>query len=182
MEQAFRDSPWPLYGIPPEVSCGRFLASWGHSEEGTNSLELGHFPSDGSREKQLRIEVRPLDPPWQDTKEDLARGLWRRAHLPVPPVEDLDSLRRLSQEADRTYPVGSDIDWEPTTVVIDRERVTCHKAQLGPYWHAVLRRDDYLVVISGHDWPSDGLELVTITDLEPYLQGSRSVWREGLNV
>jgi len=178
MDEAFRESPWPLYGLPESVPCRRYLAGWGRSGEVTTALELGHLSPDGSLEKQLRIEVTPITERRQEP-EDYKRGLWRRAHLTGHAGEDLDALRRRMEKVEQDYETEAHITWETVTITIDGEPRVCEQARLGDHWIALLEDGSTSVVISGQDWPDHAPELVTVQDVEPYVQGSLRVWQEG---
>ena len=173
MEQAFQTARLPLYGLAPSTPCRRFLASWGRSGEITHSLALGHLPSDGSLERQLRVEVKRADESLPVLKAELARGLWQRANLPLVPRNDLHALREVMDQAERDFETKSQLRWEPVALTIDGESVTAEKAQVETHWVAILKHDHTLLVITGETWPDDGLELVTIKDVDPYIAGSR---------
>lgn len=180
-DDVIRTTTWDLLGLPPTTACRRFLGGWGRSGDATTPLELAHLPPDGSLEKQLRVEIKEMDEPLEALTAGLARGVWTRAHHPSHHPGDFDSLRRHMEKVRRDYETESEIRWEPVTLMVDREPVACQQARYGDYWVAMFERDGLLVTIIGQDWPDHAPELVTITDVEPYIEGSQRLWREGFN-
>jgi hypothetical protein len=185
MIAAFRSSPWPLYGLPPNVPCRRFIAGWGRSGKTTSRVELGHLPPDGSLDSQLRVEVGAIDD-LDDGPEEYARGLWRRSHheawISSHPDGDLDSLRRHLDKAERDYETEAGITWEHVALIIDGGLVTFNQARLGDDWVALLQREPIFIAIHAYQWPDHAPELVTIEDLQPYIEGSERARREGFHM
>lgn len=116
-----------------------------------------------------------MDVATAELEEDLAVDLWMGSRLRGLPTETFfERLEELEGADGRDSP----IHWQPWPLVIDAQPVVFQKAEVGEYWTAFAEARSLAIVVTGQSWPSDRLELVTIEDLEPYVEGSRRSWNE----
>jgi hypothetical protein len=169
MEAAFRASPFPLYGLPAAWPGVRYLGGWGSRQARgeppvTTNLCLAHGSPLTEEGPRLRVEVRPLSGPGQlgedgpAMRERLAEELHWTATAGVGPPEP-------SEQGDR--------DWGAAEIPVDGRPVRFDLLAEGRHWVAVGTVRDVLVVLLGRDLAPAEVELVRVTDVEPYSEGSR---------
>jgi hypothetical protein len=140
----FARAPFPLYGLPQEWAGLRYFASRGSSGDGRlTELELGHRDPDGP---SLWVEVSAgaVEPGELEFEVSVGAG-----DDPAP-------------EPDRT----------PITLRVDGEELQFSLLGERERWWAVRQFDGYAVILHGENFPVAKVELVRITDLEPYERGS----------
>jgi hypothetical protein len=174
MVSRFVRAPFPLYGLPPTWKGVRHLgpARWSRSLGGGNieSLSLVH--------KTLREEGPILVVETALPNEDNGGGLLRvvanevwkgRANSVVEALDILRSQWRGLRDSDLAIlPTRIEavlrVEGRPETFdVLSQPRHWVGRAGVG----------GYQLTIEGHDIPLEGLMLVEITDLQPYINGSR---------
>jgi hypothetical protein len=147
--ERFRAAPLPLYGLPPSWSGPRYLGGLQGRGAGreliTTALSLGHGDPVVDHGPQLRVEVRAE----QDGPEQAAADLVGNAGGRPDPA------------------------WSQVAILVDGLPATFAWLAEGRDWVAYAELEDRALVLQAHDLPVDGVELVRITDLEPYIQGTR---------
>jgi hypothetical protein len=175
MEARFRRAPFPLYGLPSSWEGGRFLggAGWGgvRGRVRTHHLSLVHGVLIEGEEPILVVETAlPEEPGGGDPLRILGEYLWRGRANDVPDAVEL--LRRrwphphvaeLSPLPSRTKHVIS-VEGRPEAfdVLSQPDR-----------WVARARVEGFDVTLEGVEFPPEGVSLVRITDLTPYILGTR---------
>jgi hypothetical protein len=173
-EWSFQRAPFPLYGLPPSWEGRRFLGggSWsGWRSERVHSLSLVHGSLVEGEGPMLVTETAAAGAPaGGGVLRVVAEDLWNRN---VRNVEDAVAALSHEPPQDRdlvTSPTPSRakalIVVEGTTVVFDV------LSRLGN-WVGRATVEGFLVTIEGQDFPLQGLEVVRIKDLGPYIRGSR---------
>jgi hypothetical protein len=175
MEARFRRAPFPLYGLPFSWEGGRFLggAGWGgvRGRVRTHHLSLVHGVLIEGEGPILVVETAlPEEPGGGDPLRILGEDLWRGRANDVP--EAVELLRRrwphphvaeLSPLPSRTKHVIS-VEGRPEAfdVLSQPDR-----------WVARARVEGFDVTLEGVTFPPEGVSLVRITDITPYILGTR---------
>jgi hypothetical protein len=170
--------PVPFYGLPsafqgPRTIERHRIAAMGWAARGLDTDTVHYQLIHGSRqERPLRFLVvatsKHPEPPrqqtplrhflWERVVTDMVamrRGRWRVARLSTPKREEVGGAER---------PVVVPIDGAPRTFTL----IEAGQAQV-----AELNLPDHRILLQAHRWPIEGIELVTVTDLTPYLEGRR---------
>jgi hypothetical protein len=66
-----------------------------------------------------------------------------------------------------------DAAWSPVTIVVDGRPVAFARLAEGRYWVAQGELEGRTLTLHARDLPVESVELVEVTDLEPYIQGRR---------
>jgi hypothetical protein len=176
--ERFRAASFPLYGLPPAWSGPRHLGGWeGSWTKGqrpvTTALSLGHGDPLAEAGSQLWVEVRAegVEPELGmtmrvESRRHLAEDLWLQA---APPAHDPDQhLDQLAAVRRRPDPA-----WSLVTILVDGWPVGFEWLAEGRHWVAQAELDDRTVTLRVRDLPVESVELVRVSDLEPYIQGQR---------
>jgi hypothetical protein len=177
--ERFRAAPFPLYGLPPAWPGPRHLGGWeggwakGQRGPVTTALSLGHGDPLTGQGPEVRVEVRAehVEPEQVLTvrlqsRRDLAEELWLRA---APQAHDLaEHVDQLVAARRRPDPA-----WSQVTIPVDGRPVGFAWLAEGRHWVARAALDDCTLTLHGRDLPIESVELVQVSDLEPYIQGQR---------
>lgn len=152
MVQQFRAVPLPLYGLPAAWPGLRHLGGMA-SRQGrrrrpvVTALSLAHGDPLADRGPQLRVEVA------------------------IEPEESPDLLGGLDGSRGRQ----GDPAWSEATIRVDGRPVPVRVLSEGRQWVAHGEVEGWALVLTGRDLAVAGLELVRVTDVEPYIQGTRQL-------
>jgi hypothetical protein len=176
--ERFRAAPFPLYGLPPAWPGWRHLGGWeGKWTKGqrpvTTALSLAHGDPLAEEGPQLRVEVRAegveAEPGMTmrvQSRRQLAEDLWLQAapaaHDPAEHFEQLAAVRRRPDPA-----------WSLVMIPVDGQPVGFWWLAEGRHWVALAELDERTLTLSARDLPVESVELVRVSDLEPYIQGQR---------
>jgi hypothetical protein len=175
--ERFRAAPFPLYGLPASWSGPRQLGGWaGGGSEGqlvTTALELGHGDPLAEEGPQLRVEVsvERLDTglvpaEWSQRRRDLAEELWLAAAVPArDPAEHWQQVATA-----RSRPDGA---WLPVPILVEGRPVAFAWLAEGRHWVAQGELEGRTLTLRARDLPVGSVQLVRVTDVEPYLEGRR---------
>jgi len=173
-ERRFRRASIPLYGLPAGFSGERQLAatgtggSWLHGFVGRR-LSLGHGdPHRLPGGTWLIVETASAHPATADAarRKRMAERLW---NLRLVASRDLDELRRVRAEiANRPDPA-----WSTTAFEVDATPVVFESLADGECWAAWAVHDDVVLSLLASRMPVESVALARITDIEPYIDGSR---------
>jgi hypothetical protein len=174
-EQAqLRAVPVPLYALPPAFQGPRTIETYQIAAGGLGLRDVDtdtvHYQIiHGNRlERPLQFLIvassKHPEPPrrptplrhylWQRVVTEMAattRSRWRVARVSTPKPEDVGGPER---------PVVVPIDGAPRTFTL----IEAGEAQV-----AELNLPDHRIILQAHRWPVEEIELVTVTDLAPYL-------------
>lgn len=161
-----RSAPSPLYGLPPSFEVPRMTgeSQWAPRVE----VELAHG-GDFAAADQPSLRVVVVHEDRVDLDAELTDLLWKELR-PAPPAR-LDEgklrewLRPPSPEQRATWQKGT------ATVVIEGASHEFAVLDAGDLQVAGLDCGGHAVILKARRWPLDGLELVRITDVEPYVEG-----------
>jgi hypothetical protein len=152
----FRTAPFPVYGLQPAWQGLRYLAGWSTEDDGTgyrtSSLSLGHRAPSG----ELDVVSHTDAPEWE-----LAEDLWSRAGADVGVLADDEFARR-----------RPDPQWTSANIPVEGTPHTFALLTEGDHWTAYLRRDGHTLVLHSESVPLEQVDLVRVTDLTPYEQGT----------
>jgi hypothetical protein len=178
-QEDLRAAPVPFYGLPPAFQGPRIITRYRIAAGGRAARDLDrdtvHYQliHGDHRERPLHFLVvassKHPQPPRQPTPlrhflwegvvmEMLAsrgRPRWRVGRISLPKREEVGGAER---------PVAVPIDQVPWTFTL----IEAGEAQV-----AELNLPDHRILLQAHRWPIGGIELVTVTDLGPYLEGRR---------
>jgi hypothetical protein len=155
--ERFRAAPFPLYGLPVSWPGPRHLGgSAGRQATGqppvVTALSLAHGDPLAAQGPQLRVEVRiePWDP------EEPALG----------PGEHWGGVDGLAgREADS--------DWSEVAILVEGRPVGFELLGRGRHWVARAELGAWTLVLHARDLPIGEVELIRVTDVEPYVEGTR---------
>jgi hypothetical protein len=175
-ETRFRTAPFPLYGLPSSWEGGRFLGGESWHEQGrrqvVTALSLVHGTLVVGQGLTLVVETAlPDEPQGGDSFRVLAEEVWSGTAQTI--AEALDHLRARWPDMDPDldtaliYRAGRQLLVDNTLVEFD---VFSRPAQS---WVASGAVGGYRVTLEAQGFDIEGLELVQVTDLEPFIQGTR---------
>jgi hypothetical protein len=168
----------PLYGLPPAWPGSRYLGGWeGGWAMGqrpvTTALSLGHGDPLTDQGSQLRVEVRVervdaerVPTVLSESRRHLAEDLWLAAASQAP--DAAERWERIVGARRRPDPT-----WSQVTIPVDGRLVDFEWLGEGRRWVARAEVDDRTLTLHGRDPPVESVELVRVSDLEPYIQGQR---------
>lgn len=169
-ERLIRNCPFPFFGLDSSWTGLRFIG--GSSDDGKtlSTLELA-FGDHFSRDPWLRVGTSTAN---EGSVFDLrywAIELWRRAERPPP---DLPS-HRWSAWVDRRIDdhLARGPHWSKVTISVDGSDVEFDWLEDGPDWVARATVGELVLTVEGHRFPVASVRLETVTDVEPYIEGSR---------
>lgn len=171
-ETRFANAPFPLYGLPPDWEGTRFLGGgwWGGSpgREQTKALSLVHGTNIQGDGPMLAVETSSEPSTGGDVLETVA-GMIRSGHAPDVrgAIEDLDGTG-MARGHD---PAG--VRRDRREFVVDSDATTFDLLAYGEEWVAWAEVGRVLVMVTGNPFDPNDVELVRVTDLEPYVHGSR---------
>jgi hypothetical protein len=177
-EEQLRAAPVPLYGLPPAFQGPRTVEmhhigamGWAPRDLDTDTVhyQLIH----GSRhDRPLRLLVvatsKHPDPPRQPTP--LRHFLWDRVV-----TDQVAAMRPKRKLARVSLPERKDVGSPERQVAmpIDEAPRTFTLIEAGEAQVAELNLPDHRIILQANRWPIEDIELVTVTDLTPYLEGRR---------
>jgi hypothetical protein len=174
-ERWFRTAPFPLYGLPAFWEGGRFLGggSWhGQGKQVVTALSLVHGTLVVGKGLTLVVETAlPGEPRGGDSFRVLAEEVWSGRAQTV--AEALDRLRARSPDMDL------DLETAPPIRALRQLLVNNALVEFDVFsrpaqsWVASGTVGGYRVTLEAQGFRIEGLELVQVTDLEPYIEGTR---------
>jgi hypothetical protein len=174
-----RDPPFPIYGLSERWTGRRFVGGHGSGmNEGITSIQLAHGndPFDEAA-PQIRVEVerREFELPIDFKLEELARSLWSHSHRPlgISSQEEFDVWARADQDAfeqrDATAP-------REVSISVDGVATPFQYLEHAPFWGAVAKLGDITITLDARNADIGEVDLVRITDPDPYIEGSSLVF------
>ncbi len=181
--ERFRAAPVPLHGLPPSWPGLRHLGGWGGSwSKGrpvTIELYLDHGDPLADQGPQLRVGVSvervdrdPGMPARFENRRGLAEDLWLQA---ASTADDAEHWDRIASVRSRPDPA-----WSQVTIPVDGRPVAFAWLGEGRHWVARAELDDRTLTLHARDLPVGSVELVRVTDVEPYIEGMRRLEEEVL--
>jgi hypothetical protein len=186
-EKAFRTAPVPLYGLPATWRGLRSLGGgdWGGTANhiAPTELEVIHGDPEVPTGTVLRVsvssELGKREVPRDQILRRLAEDLWREQHRP-PPGLPPERLHEWARARDREVQSRATLPAELVQVVVDGRATPFDQISEGSAWVAVGLVDDVTITLRARGIPIEAVELVRLTDVDPYIQGTRNLrdrWR-----
>jgi hypothetical protein len=179
-----RSPPFPIYGLSARWTGLRFSGGHGEGSEGVNSIALGHGDSFDPSAPQAWVESerRPIPWPREYQLRNEAETLWHVAD-PAPPADlrpdELDSWVEQRARDFREHPLPK---IRTITIPVDGGPTEFELMVEGSHWVALTQLGDVTVTVRASNVALEDVELVRVTDVEPYIEGSRRLdektWRE----
>ena len=179
-----RSPPFPLYGLSAEWTGFRFAGGHGEGSEGVNSISLGHGDSFDPSAPQAQIESErlriPLPREYRLRYE--ADTLWHVADPAPPPGLDAEGFRLGVREREHEFRERPLPEVRTIAIPVDRSPTDFELIVEGSQWVAMTELHDVTVTVRARNIAVEDVELVRVTDLEPYIEGSRRLdeksWQE----
>jgi hypothetical protein len=172
-ERLFRECPFPFYGLDDSWRGIRMLG--GHGSSGTKgtkltSVEVAHGdPREGG--SRVRVETAFESRDWPHDLHQTALEFWGRVERPpadLPPhLKGAWGYRRFERNLNR------EANWTKLLIPVDGQLVEFDHMQQQGDWVARARLGELVVRVNGHRFPLESVRLETVTDVEPYIEGSR---------
>lgn len=178
-ENLFRAPPLPLYGLALSWKGYRFIGGHGESGEVVTQMSLGHAdrPPLEPGTSELRVEVMPV-PEYLPRRDELT--FWLAHETATRPSAEAgpDDMARWHVETDREARALNEQPWRDVEVSVDGTMRPFSLLEREHAWVARGRIGDYEIRLQARKFPSTGLELTTVSDVEPYIEGSRRIREE----
>lgn len=178
-DNLFHSAPFPLYGLPPSWRGYRFIGGHGESGNAVTQMSLGHadrLPLDPDK-SELRVEVIPV-PEYLSRRDELTFWLAHET-APRPSAEaSSDEMARWHVDIEHEARVLSEQPWREIEIPVDGTSTRFRLLEREHAWIARGRTGDYEVRLEARKYPWTKLALVTVTDVEPYIEGSRKIREE----
>ncbi len=179
-ERLFRNAPFPLYGLPPSWTGERFLG--GSAVRGTrdeagwtetiDALSLGHGSIVEGRGATLIVgTATPAHRPANGVLEQFASHLWRGDAS--TPEAAMTLYREESMEQEPPSDLTPLSIRGEASISIDDYRVRFDVVFGKGVWAGRATVGSNEVIVRGRDWDIEGVALVRIVDLDPYIAGTR---------
>lgn len=180
MEEAFRTSPFSLYGLPPSWEGIRFLGGLGRRGRPSGvvltELELAHGDPEDRAGVQLRVTSSvpggEPDLPHELLLRELAEGLWWEVGSP-PDGPFSGAFHEWAQAREREFRHREPPPFTPVRITVDGEPIRFDHHSEGAAWVAAGRITDVTITLRTRNLAVDDIELITVTDVEPYVEGSK---------
>jgi hypothetical protein len=176
-EARFRCAPFPLYGLPPSSHGDRFLggAGWG-GEPGhvkTLNLSLVHGTLVQGEGPTLSVET-GTRPGGGDLLMHLAQMTWSGRFSTVEEAT-ADLVRRYPPDRHLDLPSPRRTD---LVISVDGVQTSFDTFVDGPEWVSRAHLGPNLLTLVGHPFDPAEVALVRITDLQPYILGTRRFYAD----
>lgn len=176
VHEAFRHPQLALYGLPPSWPGRRFIGAIGSGGIGKTAritnLQLGHGDPADPNGPELRVDSSVGDFGRESALRDLAEDLWR-ATDGRPARLEAEEFQAWLDARDREYRQRPTPAFTPVEVLIDGEPVSFDYLAAVRAWVAHSVVDGLQVTLHARNMDVDGVQLVRILDVEPYIRGSK---------
>lgn len=179
-EESFRSLPFPLYGLPPTWRGARFIGGHGRSGRIITSASLGHAdrsPLD-PEVSELRVKVTPSPEHTSRHGDEFTHWL-AHATAPDPPLDATpEEIARWHIQIERAARALMQEVWRDVEIPVDGAPRAFRLLERKQAWIACGRVEDHDVRLEARRFAHARLELVTVTDVEPYIDGGRRLREE----
>jgi len=173
-EQRFRDAPFPLYGLPPGWLGDRYLGGGeGGGEPGqerTKALSLVHGTILQRGGPMLTVETATERVTGGGLLETVA-GMVRSGHAPDVKA----AIEALGGRGWRGEIDPSRVTSDEQTFLVDANRVTFDVLAYQEEWVAWAEVGSLFLTVRGNPFDAENVELVQVTNLQPYIGGTRGL-------
>jgi hypothetical protein len=154
-ERAFREAPFPLYGLDGIWQGSRTLGHWGGgSRPRATRLGLEHGGDQEGRVAVVETSFREEELPVEIMRRHIVMGL---RHRFAPRTPDA-----------RPMPL-----WEEHTFLVDSRPESFRFVREDASWGATARIGETTVLVEAFGVEPDEVRLVRVADVGPYVEGSR---------
>lgn len=161
--QVIRRRSFPVHGLDGRWTGSRWIGGWGGPNRDVDHIDLAHGnPHDHSaplvRITTWRLSPRSAELTVAHAAQNLAEHLWRDAGAPH------DLVRSTFTSDDPT------IAWSERELSIDQRATAFRSLAQPPHWVALARIESSLITIEARRIEPDKVALVTVENIEPYLE------------
>jgi hypothetical protein len=151
--RAFRHAPFSLYGLPESWRGLRLIGGRGWTQGiGTSSLGLVHRSHAGPDASEIVVHVSREHSPVNSQKAEIEGWVGLRDDFEGEPIRESE--------------------WRPVQIPVTGQRFDFEMIRgEDDRWGALSSRGNLVVKVEANRFPIEGLSLVEITDVEPYLRG-----------
>lgn len=179
-EEALRSVPFPLYGLPPTWTGFRFIGGHGRSGRTITSASLAHAgrPPLDPDVSELRVEVLPAPEHPSEYGDELTHWLAYET-APSPPGDGSpEQTARWHIQIERDARTLMQETWQNVEMLVDGAPRSFRLLERQQAWIARARIGDVEVRLEARRFLHTALELVTVTEVQPYIDGSRKLSEE----
>ena len=174
-EQAFRDRPFTIYGLDTSWGGQRFIggSGWAGDVGNVSELELVHGDVSHPSTTSVRVASSPSSIGEQrDRRRELAEQLWLEVE-PPPPRESLERFIEWEDARERGHRSRPTPDFRTIELSVDDDPLTFSFLLEQNAWVALGSKEDVTISIIASNVGIEDVRLVTIRDVEPYIEGRR---------
>ncbi|MGH2555854.1 MAG: hypothetical protein ACRDHO_09090, partial [Actinomycetota bacterium] len=170
-----RTRPFPFYGLDASWTGSRMVGGVAFRGNTLTSVELIH--GEPMRPPWVQVETEPLASRQTRSLEDVATDLWwgMEQHPPpnLPPAERQAWIDRRIQERR-----ARNTKWTRVSILVEAEPTEFDLLDETSDWAAHGIIGGLVVKLQAHQFPIGSVRLETVTDVEPYIEGSRWFFEE----
>jgi hypothetical protein len=176
-EQVFRDRPFAIYGLGPSWEGPRFIgevsSGWQVGARDVSELELVHGDVSNPSGTLVRVASSPssIGEP-RDRRRELAEQLWLEVE-PPPPRESPERFIGWEDVVERDHRSRPTPHFRTIELSVDEEPISFSFLLEQNAWVALGYKEDITISITARDIGIEDVRLVTIRDVEPYIEGRR---------
>jgi hypothetical protein len=176
-EQVFRDRPFTIFGLDPSWEGPRLIgevsSGWQVGAGDVSELELVHGDVSHPSGTFVRVSSSPssIGEP-RDRRRELAEQLWFEVE-PPPPRESLERLIEWEDVRERDHRHRPTPAFEAIELPVDGGPISFSFLLEQNGWVALGSKEDVTISIIARNAGIDDVRLVTIRDVEPYIEGRR---------
>jgi hypothetical protein len=178
-ERMIRNCPFSLFGLDSSWTGLRWIGGSGSDGKTLSSLQLA-FGDHFSMDPWLRIDTSTADEGREFDLRYWAIELWRRAERPPRDLPSHQWIRWEDRRIEEHLAKGA--NWSKVSIPVDGSEIPFDCLEEEADWVARAPIGDVVVVIEAHRFPIESVRLVTVTDVEPYIEGSRRYFDEQRNL
>lgn len=171
-EEMWRHLPFEPFGLPAAWQGERWARGMSWSGSAVSSVELGFGREGDDNGPLLRVDTASNDRPSQRSLRTVAEELWWSARE-MPRGLSPDQMAGWHHRRGRELAARAEPRWSRVVLLVDGRPVRFDIFVEGRWWVARGEAGDRIITIWGRSWPLDGLELVMVADIEPYVEGWR---------
>ena len=178
MEAAFREPPFPIYGLAATWTGRRFMGGQGSDGRHVTSLSLAHGDPFDESGVELRVEcsIREHDS-IEFCRRQAFEGLVRDNRRP-PADATPDEFSVWVHRSEREIRELPDPVWERSEIRVDGRPVSFDLLTGGRRWVAVARLEHSFVMLEARGISPRDVNLERVVDASAYIEGSRAMHAE----
>jgi hypothetical protein len=111
---------------------------------------------------------------------ELAQGLWHEAQRPLADLP-LEQFHEWVEEREREYRRRATPPFTSVEIPVDGEALDFDHLVEGSHWVAIGTKGKVTITLQGRHLQLNQVELVTVGDVDPYVEGSRRLYERRRN-